>query len=292
MKSFYKTLSIIFIAFFILGVFLCAYMLFRLPSDLINEAKVMDLMDMYQVRPVLNRLYLTVGGVLTMGMIALIIRIVAERGNNEENIVYVETYGGKKDKKKNKDNEDQTEAFESADVATFLEDWKSGTDLKENFTKLLSKLANKMEASQGAVFKTVEEDGRRFIELFTSYAYMMPESQTIRYEFGEGLSGQVAKEGKMVYITEVPLGYIKIFSGLGGASPKNLVITPVTGDGKVKAVVELAFFKELKKKELKFIESLFEEINKVMSLDEAPSKTSSKASKKSAESSKSEENEN
>lgn len=289
MKSLYKTLSIIFIAFFILGIFLCAFMLYRLPNDLVHEAKVMDLMDMYQVRPVLNRLYLSVGGVLAMGLIALIFRIVAERGGNEENIVYVESYGGKKDKKKSKESDEQSESFDSADVATFLEDWKSGTDLKDNFSRLLSKLANKMEVSQGAVFKTVEEDGKRFIELFTSYAYMIPESATIRFEFGEGLSGQVAKEGKMVYITDVPSGYIKIFSGLGGASPKYLIISPVKGDGKVKAVVELAFFRELKKREIRFVESLFEEINKVMSLDEASDSSPKKSTKKSKDTSENEE---
>ena len=89
------------------------------------------------------------------------------------------------------------------------------------------------------------EDGYTVITdryYFSSYAYHVPEGEKISFRFGEGLAGQVAKEGKMINIDAVPEGYIRILSGLGSASPRHLIIIPLKEADQVRGVVEIASF--------------------------------------------------
>ncbi|MDP4267333.1 MAG: GAF domain-containing protein [Bacteroidota bacterium] len=124
--------------------------------------------------------------------------------------------------------------------------------------KLLSSLANEIEASQGAFFVASKKNDINILRLVSGYAYHLPESSVIEFEFGEGLSGQVAKEGKPVNIKNVPDNYINIISGLGHSSPKNLYICPVKIDDKILGVVELASFKEFTSEQQDLISGILE----------------------------------
>jgi methyl-accepting chemotaxis protein len=79
------------------------------------------------------------------------------------------------------------------------------------------------------------------VELKSAFALPIGEHE-IKYEFGEGLIGQVAASGKSIYLDEVPEGYKSIMSGLGMAVPKYLFITPIKKDNAVKAILEIATF--------------------------------------------------
>ena len=106
--------------------------------------------------------------------------------------------------------------------------------------KLLSKIANKFQIVQGLIF-IKNQDNEKF-SIKSTYAYYsdeMPEDFT----FGEGLTGQVAKNKKPLNIKEIPEGYIKILSGLGEGVPSNLLIFPVIDkNNEVIGIVELASF--------------------------------------------------
>ena len=45
-----------------------------------------------------------------------------------------------------------------------------------------------------------------------------------------------------IVLTQVPSNYVQISSGLGEATPLNIVVLPVLFEGEVKAVIELASF--------------------------------------------------
>jgi len=111
----------------------------------------------------------------------------------------------------------------------------------------------KIEASQGLIYEVKKEKNNRYIELFASFAYSLPESETVKYQFGEGLAGQVAKEKKKINIDDVPEGYITIISGLGASSPNHLAILPILDKDEVVFVVEIASFNELSESDEKFI---------------------------------------
>jgi signal transduction protein with GAF and PtsI domain len=114
-------------------------------------------------------------------------------------------------------------------------------------------LAKHFEASQGAFFIAKEKEGIRFLDFTAGYAYHIPDSETITFEFGEGLSGQVAKSGKLINLKTVPDGYITILSGLGSSTPKSMLIYPIVYNEKVVAVFELASFKNFEEEDEKFI---------------------------------------
>jgi len=76
------------------------------------------------------------------------------------------------------------------------------------------------------------------------------------YEFGEGLAGQVAKEGKSINITNVPQGYITVLSGLGSASPNALAIVPVQSADQVVGVLEVASFRPFSRSDENYLQAL------------------------------------
>ncbi len=63
------------------------------------------------------------------------------------------------------------------------------------------------------------------------------------FEAGEGLSGQVAVDGKMRVLSDVPGDYVRITSALGEARVGALVVLPVAVGERVVAVVEIAAFR-------------------------------------------------
>jgi transcriptional regulator with GAF, ATPase, and Fis domain len=115
-------------------------------------------------------------------------------------------------------------------------------DEKEVFTEALTQLCRKTEASLAAAYRTSHTEEYAYLELFASYAYSVPEGTSVTYRFGEGLAGQVAKQGNVVSIDDVPSGYIKVLSGLGQATPTHLMICPLKCDEAVVGVVEIASF--------------------------------------------------
>ncbi|OFX67038.1 MAG: hypothetical protein A2X12_02755 [Bacteroidetes bacterium GWE2_29_8] len=140
-------------------------------------------------------------------------------------------------------------------------------NLKDYASFLLSSISKTIEASQCAFFISTEKNDIQYISFLCGFAYHLAETEVKEYEFGEGLSGQVAKERKRVNIKNVPDGYINIISGLGSASPRNLLILPIIENDEVIAVVEIASFKEIKEEEEIFIDLLFSTLsNKIKEL--------------------------
>jgi GAF domain-containing protein len=118
----------------------------------------------------------------------------------------------------------------------------------------LQAICKQLDAGQGAIYAALEEDGKRKIELKGGYALSIGESTIIRYEFGEGLIGQSAANGKTLYVDDVPEGYIRIVSGLGSASPKYLLIVPIKNQERVLAIMEIASFTTVTEDQRKFAE--------------------------------------
>ena len=102
------------------------------------------------------------------------------------------------------------------------------------------------------------------LKLLASYAYRARESVADQFRVGEGLVGQCAADKRMLLISAVPEDYVQISSGLGEASPRNIVVLPVLFEGEVRAVLELATFDEFDEIRLTFLEQLAESIGIVL----------------------------
>jgi len=120
------------------------------------------------------------------------------------------------------------------------------TDLGDTPTEysknLLSFLAKEKELSQGIFFTAVKKDDKDVLKYLAGYAFDKEETDDIEIEFGEGFTGQVASDGKLMNISEVPDGYLSIVSGLGKAKPASVIIVPLIYVRNVVAVIELASF--------------------------------------------------
>ncbi len=92
-------------------------------------------------------------------------------------------------------------------------------------------------AQVGALY-VVAGDG---YELAVARAFDAAEGRGRRFRRGEGLVGQVAADERVVVLTDVPDGYLRIASGLGAATVRALALGPLTASGRVCGVVELGF---------------------------------------------------
>jgi CheY-like chemotaxis protein/signal transduction histidine kinase/HAMP domain-containing protein len=145
----------------------------------------------------------------------------------------------------------------------------------ENVTKLILKeLAPLVSAQQGLFYlMEVGENRASYLKLIGSYAYTERKNLSNRFFLGEGLVGQCALEKERILLTQVPADYIKISSGLGEATPLNVVVLPVLFEGQVTAVIELASFYPFNENHLSFLDQLTESIAIVLNTIAASMRT-------------------
>ncbi|MGL5880597.1 MAG: response regulator, partial [Xenococcaceae cyanobacterium] len=145
----------------------------------------------------------------------------------------------------------------------------------ENVTKLILKeLAPLVSAQQGLFYlMEVGENRSSYLKLIGSYAYTERKNLSNRFFLGEGLVGQCALEKERILLTQVPSDYIKISSGLGEATPLNVVVLPVLFEGQVTAVIELASFYHFNENHLSFLDQLTESIAIVLNTIAASMRT-------------------
>jgi hypothetical protein len=174
-------------------------LLISIPQDLSNISLGLPNNFLDQVNPMFNKLNISIAVVLGLGMISLILLIF----NDTTTTTYQQYYVAEKIKEKEAELNHLTQNKEEYNLILQKADQiiNGKEDLKIINNKILSAVCKEFEASQGAIYKVVEEDGKRLIELISSFAYPIADSKKIVFEFGEGLVGQAAKEGKLlIYI--------------------------------------------------------------------------------------------
>jgi hypothetical protein len=129
----------------------------------------------------------------------------------------------------------------------------SGESLEQRAEKLLSSLAKNFDIVTGAVFTTMKEDGK--LRFLAGYAYYQPRDAIPDLNVGEGLAGKVAEDGESMVLKDVPAGYLKVLTGLGGSDPFELLILPLGGkESQPPMVMELASLRELSDEAVEVIE--------------------------------------
>ena len=115
--------------------------------------------------------------------------------------------------------------------------YEEKNDINELSDYILRSLSNKLNVVQGVLYVR-EKDG----DFFTRTASYALYGNKKDFKEGSGINGQVAINKKIKVISEIPEGYISVVSGLGAASPKNLLVIPFVFNNKTIALVELAAF--------------------------------------------------
>ncbi len=128
----------------------------------------------------------------------------------------------------------------------------------EKFTeKILANLAREFELVQGLFYLKEKKSG--IFKIAGEYAYYA-EERPAEFKEGETLSGQVAKNKKLLNVPNIPEDYITILSGLGKSSPRFLVILPVLVENETAGIIEMASFKEFDKNVLDLFENFSDTI--------------------------------
>jgi len=125
------------------------------------------------------------------------------------------------------------------EVTEGISEFKGVDRITEQVLKNLAKTYNIVQGVSYLLDKKTNT-----FKLSSTYAYYINESYR-EFKEGEGLTGQVAKNKKFLYIDNVPNNYIKILSGLGEGTPKYLTLFPLIFEEKVIGVIEFATFSAL-----------------------------------------------
>jgi signal transduction histidine kinase/HAMP domain-containing protein len=139
---------------------------------------------------------------------------------------------------------------------------------------IMSELTPLVSAQHGALYVLDEADPEEpSLNLLASYAYQRRKHLSNRFALGEGLVGQCGLEKKSILVTDVPEDYIQVSSGLGQAPPRNITVQPVLFEGQLKAVIELASFKQFSPIHLTFLELLTQRLGVVFNMVAASMRT-------------------
>jgi HAMP domain-containing protein/CheY-like chemotaxis protein/signal transduction histidine kinase len=159
-------------------------------------------------------------------------------------------------------------------LALFSSMLQGQRDMTAVANMILSELAPLVDAQQGAFYvKEPSEDGGAMMKLLGGYAYTARKTLANEFRPGEGLVGQCELEKRRILLTNAPSDYIVVRSGLGEASPLNIVVLPVLFEEEVKAVIELASFNRFSETHVTFLDQLTESIGIVINTIEANSRT-------------------
>ncbi|PLZ74680.1 HAMP domain-containing protein, partial [Fischerella thermalis] len=158
-------------------------------------------------------------------------------------------------------------------LAKFTRMLQGQRDLETVSKLILRELAPLVGAAHGVFYIMENTDNSQYFKLLSSYAYRERKHLANRFQLGEGLVGQCALEKERILLTEVPHDYIKISSGLGEATPVNVVVLPVLFEGQITAVIELASFRRFSEIHLTFFDQLTESIAIVLNTIAASMRT-------------------
>jgi signal transduction histidine kinase/CheY-like chemotaxis protein len=134
-------------------------------------------------------------------------------------------------------------------------------DLHALCTMLMSEITEVVQAQQGAFFLLDVDDDQSSLRLASGYG--IP-AQDLRFRLGESLVGQAAAQRRRIRVPATPEGYLTVRSGLGAASPSDVIVLPVLFEDQVLGVIELGAFVPYGEQQLDFLDQLVETIGVVL----------------------------
>jgi hypothetical protein len=171
-------------------------------------------------------------------------------------------------------NQENERKWLAQGIAEFGNIVKRHNDRKQLYDQALSFIVKYTGASLGTLFVTDNHDGdQHALQRVAVYAYGRKKYIKGMIRAGEGLAGQAFLERAMITINEVPDDYLKIESGLGGAQPAFIVVSPLMLDDEPYGVLELASFKEIEKYKVNFIVGISQELASVIKIAQASKRT-------------------
>ena len=139
------------------------------------------------------------------------------------------------------------------DISAMYQEITNITELTQSF---ITKLAPMLQAAYGVVYIRRSNGREIHYVKVAGYAITDEERGAESFRLGEGLIGQAALDKRIFLIDQLPEEHIKVTSGLGASSPRNLLIAPILVDGRVEAVVEFAALQPFLSQHLTLLDQL------------------------------------
>ena len=157
--------------------------------------------------------------------------------------------------------EDEKQAWITNGLAKFSSILRDKVEVKQYAQNIISYLVKYLNANQGGLYieSSSEEDGR-CLELVACYAYGKRKFVEKKIQEGQGILGQCMLEKDFIFLTDIPDSYVKITSGLGEATPRNIIVAPLVFNDIFCGAIELAFFQVLKPHEVEFVKKICQDI--------------------------------
>ncbi|WP_052352831.1 response regulator [Neobacillus dielmonensis] len=153
--------------------------------------------------------------------------------------------------------ENQEYAWIKANLADILAALSGKYELEAFTSTFLSKVVPLIEACQAVFYlKEYDEQQKPLLNRLSSYAFYESGNRPNYFYFGEGIVGQAAVEKYPILLTNVPSDYLQVQSGLGEASPNTIYVLPISFEGDVKGVVEIASFNRFSHQQQLLLEEL------------------------------------
>lgn len=141
-------------------------------------------------------------------------------------------------------------------------------EITELAQDVIIQLVSYLKAQIGAIYIFEEEE----LKLAGTYAFDNRKNNSNIIKIGQGLIGQAALEKKPIIFTEVPVDYIRINSGLGNSSPKNIIVFPFLYSGKLKGVIEIGSINKFSELEIQLLNLVSENIGIAFASSQSRSK--------------------
>ncbi len=149
-------------------------------------------------------------------------------------------------------------------LAKFAEILKEDYDRLEVLSNaIITQLVSYINANQAAIY-ILDHETRQLTRTAT-YAYNKKKYVNDTVAVGQGLVGQCVLEAETIYISDVPADYMKITSGLGEATARNVLIVPLKSRDTIVGVLELTSFTQLEPYMITFVEKVSENIATILS---------------------------
>ncbi|HEY8936137.1 MAG TPA: GAF domain-containing protein [Cyclobacteriaceae bacterium] len=159
-------------------------------------------------------------------------------------------------------------------AAQFNDILKNDTEEIESMGDSIVKLlVNYIGANQGVLYVLHGPKHDNYLKRIATYAYDKKKFINDRIEIGTGLIGQCFLEAETIYLKEIPKDFVKITSGLGAATPRNIIIVPLKIRNLVMGVLELASFEVMETYQIEFVERMAGHIAAILSNKQTAAET-------------------
>lgn len=201
--------------------------------------------------------------VMILGLLWAIDGIFIQSQNSTQKLV-LDLEKEREDQKSARDNLNKTlEELNSARLADEKQNW-----VNSNFANLLSLMRQDMggeksydiivpvivkvlKANQASLFLYSSEENE--LCLTSAYAYERKKYTEKKIQSGEGLVWECFLDKRSILLTDIPDNYVSITSGLGEATPRFIMILPLTNHDQVEGILEIASFQVFDKYQIEYL---------------------------------------